>query len=127
MMRLINIGVIVALVLAAADLYKIKFESTRQAQRVAQLRAQIRHEHDVIAALRAEWARLDSPARIERLARRHLSLRPAEPHQLDRLHNLPQRPPDLVAPDEPDPIGRVIANPELLDRSVTGSLPARAR
>ena len=38
MMRLLNICVIAALVLAAAYVYKIKFESTRQAERVAKLR-----------------------------------------------------------------------------------------
>ena len=65
MMRLLNICVIVALVLAAADVYKIKFESTRQAQRVAKLRMEIRREHDAIAALRAEWAKLDNPGRIQ--------------------------------------------------------------
>ena len=75
MMRLLNICVIVALVLAAADVYKIKFESTRQAQRVAKLRMEIRREHDAIATLRAEWAKLDNPARIQSLTRRHL---PAE-------------------------------------------------
>ncbi len=37
-MRLLNICVIVALVLAAVDVYTIKFESTRQAQRLAKLR-----------------------------------------------------------------------------------------
>ena len=76
MMRFLNICVIAALVLAAADVYNIKFESTRQAQRVAKLRLEIRREHDVIAALRAEWAKLDSPARIQALARRHLALQP---------------------------------------------------
>ncbi len=45
--------------------------------------------------------------------------------QLDRLDNLPERPPELVPLDEPDPIGIMIAHPELLDRSVTGSLPRR--
>ena len=127
MMRLLNICVIAALVLAAADLYKIKFESTRQAQRVAALRMEIRREHDAIAALRAEWARLDSPARIQGLARRHLALQPTDSRQFHRLDSLPERPPALVPPDAPDPIGIVIANPDLLDRSVTGSLPARAR
>ena len=122
MMRLINICVIVALVLAAADVYKIKFESTRQAQRVAKLRMEIRREHDAIAALRAQWARLDSPARIQGLARRHLALKPAEARQIDRLDDLPERPPDLVPADEPDPIGMMIAKPELVDRSSTGSL-----
>jgi cell division protein FtsL len=127
MMRLINICVIVALVLAAADVYKIKFESTRQAQRLAKLRMEIRREHDAIAALRAQWAKLDTPARIQDLARRHLALKPAEARQIDRLDNLPERPPDLVPADEPDPIGIMIAKPELIDRSVTGSLPAGKR
>jgi cell division protein FtsL len=127
MMRLINICVIAALVLAAADVYKIKFESTSQAQRVAKLRTEIRREHDVIAALRAEWAKLDSPARIQDLARRHLSLKPTEAEQFDRLNALPERPPDLVPVDEPDPIGTVIANPEMLDRTATGSLPPALR
>jgi cell division protein FtsL len=125
MMRLINIFVIAALVLAAADVYKIKFESTRQAQRVVKLRMEIRREHDTIAALRAEWAKLDSPARIQELARRHLPLKPAEATQSDRLDNLPERPPELVPGDEPDPIGVVIANPALVDRTVTGSLPSK--
>lgn len=123
MMRLLNICVIAALVLVAADLYKIKFESTRQAQRVAKLRLEIRREHDAIATLRAEWARLDNPARIQGLARRHLALQPTDVRQLDRLDNLPERRPELVPLDEPDPIGIMIARPELLDRSVTGSLP----
>jgi cell division protein FtsL len=123
MMRFLNICVIAALVLAAADVYNIKFESTRQAQRVAKLRLEIRREHDVIAALRAEWAKLDSPARIQQLARRHLALKPVDARQFDRFDNLPRRPPELVPVGEPDPIGAVIANPDLIDRMPTASLP----
>ena len=123
MMRLINICVIAALVLAAADVYKIKFESTRQAQHVAKLRAEIRREHDAIAALRAQWAKLDSPARIQGLVNRHLALKPVDVRQFDRLDNLPERPPELAPAD--DAIGTVIAKPELVDRSATGSLPAK--
>ncbi len=118
---------IVALVLAAADVYTIKFQSTRQAQRVAKLRLEIRRERDAVAALRAEWAKLDNPARIQDLARRHLPLVPVEPRQIDPLDNLPERPSDLVAVDEADPIGAVISNPDAVDRSVTGSVPADAR
>jgi cell division protein FtsL len=127
MMRILNVCVIVALVIAAADVYKIKFESTRQAQRVAKLRAEIRREHDTIAALRAEWARLDSPARIQELVQRHLALKPADARQSDRLNDLPERPPDLVPVGEPDPIGIVIAHPHVLERSVTGSVPSTMR
>jgi len=61
MMRVLNICVIAALVLAAADVYTIKFQSTRQAQRVAQLRLEIRRERDALAALRAEWGQARQP------------------------------------------------------------------
>jgi cell division protein FtsL len=127
MMRLLNICVIVALVLAAADVYKIKFESTRQAQRVAKLRTEIRREHDAIAALRAEWAKLDSPTRIQDLVRRHLALKPVEARQIESLDNLPTRPPDVVPPDEPDPIGTLIAKPQAGEGDATGSLPPAKR
>jgi cell division protein FtsL len=113
MMRLLNILVIAVLVFAAADVYKIKFEATRQGGRVAQLRLDIRREHDAIAALRAEWARLDNPARIQALARRHLALKPVEAWQFDALEQLPERPPEFVPADDPDPIATVLARPEL--------------
>ena len=120
MMRLLNICMIVALVLAAAHVYKIKFESTRQGQRVAKLRLDISREQDAIAALRAQWSKLDTPARIQDLARRHLALRPVEARQYDRLDNLPERSPDLVPIEEADPIGIMIAHPEILQESITG-------
>ena len=127
MMRVLNILVIGALVLAAADVYTIKFESTRQAQRVAKLRLEIRRERDAVAALGAEWAKLNNPARIQNLARRHLQLGPAEARQMDPLDNLPERPADLVAVEDADPIATVIANPGLLDRSASGNVPAATR
>jgi cell division protein FtsL len=126
-MRILNICVIVALVLAAADVYKIKFESTRQAQRVAKLRMEIRREHDAIGALRAEWAKLDSPARIQALVQRHLPLKPIEGQQFDGFDNLPERPVDSGPVAEPDPIGTLMASPDAVDRTATGSLPAGRR
>ncbi|MEA2902839.1 MAG: hypothetical protein QOI12_226 [Alphaproteobacteria bacterium] len=125
MIRLLNICVIAALVAAAAYVYKIKFESTRQAERVAKLRMEIRREHDVIAALRAEWSKLDNPMRIQALAKKHLALKPVEARQFDRLDRLPERPPDLVPPDAADPIGFLLEKPEIAEVP-TSSLPARA-
>ena len=52
------------------------------------MRGDIRRERDAIAALRAEWATLDNPARIQGLVRRHLPLRPTEPTQFDSLDRL---------------------------------------
>jgi len=62
-MRLVNILVIAALILAASFVYKIKFDSTLQAERVAKLRGELRRERNAIAVLRAEWAKLDTPSR----------------------------------------------------------------
>ena len=84
MMRILNILVIGALVSAAAYVYKIKFESTRQAERLAKLRMEIRQEQDAIASLRAEWSKLDTPARIQELAKRHLTTLQADRSAADR-------------------------------------------
>ena len=96
--RLLHIVVLGALVLAAADVYKIKYESTLQAERVAKLRGEVRREQDTIAQLRAEWSRLDRPDRIQELAQRHLTLKPLEVRQYDTLDRLPERPVELVPP-----------------------------
>lgn len=118
-MRLLNILVILALVLAASFVYKIKFDSTLQAARVAKLRHELHHERDAIAGLRAEWARLDTPARIEGLAARHLKLKPIEANQFDDFSALPPRP--SPPPPGGDPISVMI---ESGVPAATGSLPA---
>jgi len=114
-MRLLNIFVICALILAASFVYKIKFDSTLQAEKVAKLSGELRHERDAIAALRAEWARLDTPGRIQGLADRHLKLQPIRPTQFDSLDRLPERP----APPAADSVGAMIPAPD-----TTGSVPA---
>lgn len=108
MLRLVNGLVIATLVLAAAYVYKIKFESTLQAERVAKLRHEIRRERDTIASLRAQWAGLDRPDRVQVLAQKHLKLRPIETAQFDALDKLPEKPVPLVPPGTADPIGAII-------------------
>jgi 16S rRNA (cytosine1402-N4)-methyltransferase len=100
-MRLLNVCVLVLLVAAAVAVYEIKFESTLRAERVAKLRADVRRERDAIAALRAEWAALEKPARMQGLVRRHLPLGPAHPTQFDSLDRLPPQPPKIVQPPRP--------------------------
>lgn len=121
-MRLFNFVVIVALVLAAGYVYQVKFESTLQAERVAKVRAEIRRERDTIATLRAEWSKLDTPARVQALAQRHLTLKPVEAWQFDGLERVPDRAPDIVPPGTDDPIGAVIES--IGTDLLTGGLPA---
>lgn len=114
-MRLLNILVIAVLILSASFVYKIKFDSTLQAERVAKLRGELRRERDATARLRAEWARLDTPERIQGLAERHLKLKAIQATQFDRFDALPERP----LPPQPaaDPIAGIIAP------DTTGSVP----
>jgi hypothetical protein len=121
-LRVVNLVVIGALVLAAAYVYRIKFDATVQAERLAKLRGEVRHERDQIAALRAEWGRLDDPARVEALAKRYLQLGPIAPTQFDTLDHLPGRPSPDVTAQNPDLIGGVIENSPA--PATTGSIPA---
>jgi cell division protein FtsL len=124
LVRIINLIVVAALVLAAAYVYKIKFESTLQAERVAKLRTEIRRERDAVAALRAEWSQLDTPSRIQGLAERHLLLKPVDATQFDTFDHLPERPPELVSPFATDPIATMI---EILPADApTGSIRGKA-
>ena len=84
-MRIIHVLVIGMLVFAAAYVYRIKMESTVRTERVLRLPADIREQRDAIAALRAEWTRLDSPLRLQGLAQRHLPLKPVVATQYDTL------------------------------------------
>ena len=124
-MRLIHLLVIGALVFAAAYVYQIKMDSTARTERVLRLRAEIREQREAIAALRSEWARLDAPLRLQGLSERHLPLKPLTATQYDSLKSLPERPPSLVKPGDPDPIGAMIdAIASAADSgSVTGSVP----
>ena len=123
-LRLLNLVVICALVLAAAYVYRIKYDATVQAERLAKLRGEVRQERDRIAAMRAEWEQLDNPERIEALAKRLLQLQPIAPTQFDTLDRLPERPLQGVA-DRADPIGGMIDDLEQPNTvGPTGSISA---
>jgi|SRR6185369_7925868 len=118
-MRLINILVMGLLILAATYVYKIKFDSTRQAARVSKLAGELRDERIAIARLRADWSKLDTPGRIEGLAQRHLKLRPIVPAQFDSFDRLPEKP-LLIAPADERLSVMNGAAPE-----ATGSIPPK--
>ena len=121
-MRFIHLFVIGALVFAAAYVYRIKMESTVRTERVLRLHADVREQRDAIAALRAEWSKLDAPLRLQGLTERHLTLKPIGATQYDQLKSLPDRPPSYARPGDPDPIGAMLEtiDPDLM----TGSIPA---
>ena len=123
-MRIIHVLVIGILVFAAAYVYRIKMDSTARTEKVLRLHADIREQRDAIAALRAEWTRLDSPQRLQGLVERHLPLKPIVATQYDQLKNLPERPPNFNR--DPDPIGSMISNLEQKQDQAEGAAPDAA-
>jgi cell division protein FtsL len=84
------LGGLALALLAACGLYLMK-------ERVNRLEGELLHQQSVIAAeqnrlyrLRAEWATLEQPGRIARLAAEHLKLRPAQPTQIMAIADLPR-------------------------------------
>ena len=62
----------VTLVVAAAFVsYRMSYETKDRAEITAKLRRQIAAEREAISVLRAEWAYLNAPARLAKLAERH--------------------------------------------------------
>jgi hypothetical protein len=124
-MRIIHLFVVGMLIFAAAYVYRIKMESTSRVERVQRLNVEIREQRDAIAVLRAEWAKLDAPLRLQGLSERHLALKPITAQQYDQLKNLPERPPTFTR--DADPIGSMLNTIEAgADATVvTGSVPAQ--
>jgi cell division protein FtsL len=122
-MRLLHLLVICALVFAAGYVYRIKMVSTARTERVMQLRNDVREQREAIAALKSEWAKLEAPGRLQGLAERHTTLKPIATTQFDDFANLPERPPRIVAPNDPDPIASVIEKADSGELA-TGSIPS---
>ena len=88
--RLAHGGLVIALV-AACGLYIMKDRVNRLEGELRRQQAMIGAEQTRLHRLRAEWAMLEQPARIARLAAAHLELRPAHPTQIMTIDDLPRR------------------------------------
>jgi len=89
-MKLGIIGLALAL-LAAAGLYTMKDQVQHRERELRGLHVAISAERLVLDRLRAEWAMLNQPGRIARLAAAYLELQPARPGQIVRVEAIPLR------------------------------------
>lgn len=89
-MQLGFVSLMIAL-LAAAGLYTMKDQVQRLERELRGLEAAIAAERGHLDRLRAEWATLNHPGRLARLARAHLDMRPAEPRQIVEIAEIPFR------------------------------------
>ncbi len=128
MIRILNIVAIVALIGSAIYAYSIKYRTIFHAETIAKLKSDIKKEQDQVGTLRAEWAHLTRPERVQSLSDSLLDLQPLALNQIVKAEALPDRAPKI------DSIGRKLEDLGLLagtatpgDGSSSGATPSPAR
>jgi hypothetical protein len=91
MLRILNVLAIVVLVGSAVYAYSIKYATLYQSERMVKLKHELQNEKDSLAVLRAEWAHVANPVRIETLADQHLGGQVMQLSQIATLATLPDK------------------------------------
>jgi hypothetical protein len=91
MLRFLNVAAILMLVGSAVYAYSIKYATLYQAEQLAKLKRELQAETDALAMVRAEWAHVANPVRIEALADQYLGGQVMQLSQLATLAALPEK------------------------------------
>ena len=89
MRRTLSVAAIILTALMSYGLYNMKYEVRRLEDKLTTLNKTLVTERQAVQVLRAEWAYLNRPSRLQDLSGRHLDLQPIEVGQLTDLHELP--------------------------------------
>jgi hypothetical protein len=92
MIRILHALAICGLISSAVYAYSIKYEALYFTEQIAKLKAKVQRERDAIAVVKAEWALLNRPERLQKMVQQKLDLQPMDVKQLARLADIPNRP-----------------------------------
>ena len=124
MWRFLHVAAIGALIASAAYVYSVKYQTIYASEQIVKTRHLIAKEKDAINLLRAEFAHLIRPDRLQALADGQLDMQPLALGQIVKPDDLPE-PTAKV-----DSIGRKLESLGLLGQSatpnsgVTGATPS---
>ena len=93
-MSIVRVSLVIWLIVAGAvalGLYQVKYEVQRLEEDLHQVRSDIRQDRVALHVLEAEWAYLNRPERLQRLASKHLDMGPAGAKQVAAVTALPPR------------------------------------
>lgn len=102
MWRIMHIVAIGALVASAVYVYTIKYKTILWSEKIVETHHAIVREQDAINILRAEYALLTRPERLQALADKDLGMQPLALNQIVKASDLPEAQPKI------DSIGRKI-------------------
>ena len=113
MWRFLHVIAIGALIASAAYVYTVKYRTIYASEQLLKTRHLINKERDAINLLRAEYAHLIRPDRLQDLADKQLDMQPLALNQIVKADDLPERQPKV------DSIGRKLESLGLLGQSAT--------
>ncbi|MEM1378525.1 MAG: hypothetical protein AAGG69_14170 [Pseudomonadota bacterium] len=108
MLRFLNFALLAVVLGVATWTYQIKHDADEKLAQIRALEAEIERERETIELLRADWAFLSNPSRLQALIeayRDDLKLTPTATDQLIKHAELPDRP----VFDPGDAVGDIIA------------------
>ncbi|MDE1147354.1 MAG: hypothetical protein PW843_12165 [Azospirillaceae bacterium] len=108
---------------ASGILYHTSYRVQEEQEHLTSLNRQIAQEQQSIQVLRAEWAYLNDPSRLERLTGEHTNLRPTKAEQMVALAAIPAKPEAPAAPA--DPATPAPKAPSVESTYVASAAPAR--
>jgi cell division protein FtsL len=91
MWRFLHLLAICAVIFSAAYVYRVKYQTIYSAEEIVKTRHQIAKEREAINVLRAEYAHLSRPDRIQSIADGSLGMEPLALNQIVNAGELPER------------------------------------
>ena len=127
MFRTLDVVMIAVMTAAATVTYSIKHQAENKQETVRKLDAEIKLEEDTIDLLKADWALLTQPNRLNRLVttfETDLKLVPTESTQLAQPNELPMATAELpaLAPEKDEKIAKNKKKAGDTDKIQTGSV-----
>ena len=113
MWRLLHFIAIGALIASAGYVYSVKYQTIYASEQLLKTRHLVNKERDAINMLRAEYARLTRPDRLQALADKQLDMQPLALNQIVKADALPEAQPKV------DSIGRKLESLGLLGQNST--------
>ena len=120
MWRFMHGAAIAALIGSASYVYGVKYRAIYASEQLVKTRHQIDKEKDAINLLRAEYAHLARPDRVQALADSKLGLEPLALSQIATVDELPEARPKV------DSIGRTLESLGFLRDTATPEVSASA-
>lgn len=90
-MRRASLIWLVVILLATGALFHLKFRVQTLETEFSALNRKLLASQEAVHVLAAEWSYLDRPARLARLTRKYLKLRPVTPRQIVDWNEIPSR------------------------------------